>query len=314
METTTTARIKRRRPLVAVLLSLLAPGLGHVYCGRFGKGLLLYFIGTILGVPGLLGILPMGLGYPIVGMIAIAAGVGIWIYAIENARRTAKRTCSDYVPRDYNRWWVYLILAVLPMPISVGGAFYLREVMLQAFYVPSKSMYPTIRFGERVLANKMTYRREPVRRGDIIVFPNPNKRHQKNIKRVVALPGDTVEMVDNQLIVNARKLETTRVGDSAAGDDTQRAGDIVQELNDSFTYRILLALQADTGTTDDACRKSRNFPKTTVPNGHCFVLGDNRNRSHDSRDYGPVPLRDIVGRVDYIYHPRWVKLRDRRSD
>jgi len=186
--------------------------------------------------------------------------------------------------------------------------------MLEAFYVPSKSMYPTIHFGERVLANKIAYRSEPVCRGDVIVFINPNKRYQMNIKRVVALPGDTVEIKNNELLVNGKKLETAKVGYSDAGDDKQLAGQIFEETSNSATYRILVASPTSTKSAGDACYKGNEFTRTTVPNGHCFVLGDNRNNSHDSRNYGAVPLSDIIGRVDYAYYPRWVNLKSQGND
>ena len=309
MATTATAQIKRRRPWIAGLLSLISPGVGHIYCGRFGKGLVLFFVDAV-ALPGMLGVLPMALGYRIGWGASLLAGAGIWVYSILDARRIARRTSPAYALKEYNHCWVYLILILLPLPITVGGAFLAREWMVQAFYVPSKSMYPTIRFGERLLANKTVYRREPVRRGDVIAFVNPNKRHQKNIKRVVALPGDRVAITNNKLSVNGKPVQTTKVGDSQAGGDKQLVGGIFRETNGSATYRIFVPSPTNTAPKDSPGGKTGDLAETVVPNGHCFVLGDNRGRSHDSRKYGPVPLRDIVGRVDYLYYPRWVNLRE----
>lgn len=266
--------------------------------------------GAVLGIPGVLGILPLGLGYHVIGIVALTAGASVWIYAILDARRIAKKSRKDYVLKDYNRWWVYLLLVLLPLPISIAGAFQIRETMLEAFYVPSKSMYPTICFGEKILTNKIVYRSEPVRRGDVIVFINPNKRYQKNIQRVIALPCDTVEIQNNELFVNGKKLRRSKVGDSNVKNDKMLTGEIFQETNDTANYHILLMPSAKTAPGKKSHTKKRNFPKTTIPNGHCFVLGDNRNNSHDSRNYGPIPMSDIVGRVGYIYYPRWVNLRD----
>ena len=204
------------------------------------------------------------------------------------------------------------MLVLLPLPISIAGALQIRETMLEAFYVPSKSMYPTIHFGEKVLANKIVYRSEPVQRGDVIVFINPNKRYQNNIQRVVALPGDTVKIQNNKLYINDKKLRCDKVGDSDTKNDKMLTGEIFQETNDPANYQILLASSTETSSADDkkGGAQGRNFPKTTIPNGHCFVLGDNRNNSYDSRNYGPVPMSDIVGRVGYIYYPRWINLRE----
>ena len=297
-----------------MLLSFLSAGVGHIYCGSFGKGLVLFVAGAVLGVPGMLGILPLGLGYRITGIVAITAGAGIWIYSILDARRTAKKSRKNYVLKDYNRWWVYLLLILLPLPISIAGAFRIRETMLEAFIVPAKSMYPTIHFGERVLANKIAYRSGPVRRGDIIVFINPNKRYQNYIKRVVALPGDTIEIRSNELYINDKKLHRSKIGDSDAKNDKMLIGEIFQETNNSATYRILVASPPSTKPTDDERHKGNDFARTTVPNGHCFVLGDNRNNSHDSRNYGAVHMSDIIGRVDSVYYPRWVNLKQQSDD
>ena len=298
---------------MAGLLSFFAPGLGHIYSGRFSKGLVLFFAGTALGFPGMLGILPIGLGYRVAGIVAIIAGAVIWVYAILDARRTAGKASPDYALRDYNRWWVYLILVLLPLPISMGGAMLIREGLLEAFYVPSRSMYPTIRFGDRVLANKITYRSQPVRRGDIIVFANPNQRNQNYIKRVVALPGDRARIENNRLFINGSELKVSEIGTSAAGEDKQLAGMILEETNGSAAYRILLAPPAGTQPSDDQAAKGRSFEEITVATGHCFVLGDNRNRSHDSREFGPVPLGDVIGRVNYMYFPRWANLNPHRG-
>ena len=286
-----------------MLLSFLTAGLGHIYCGRFGKGLVLFFLYAILGVPGLLGMLPLALGYRLIGISATIAGFAIWIYAIFDARRIAKRASSNYVLKDYNRWWVYLILILIPFPISVAGALHIRAGIIEAFYVPSKSMYPTIHYNEKILANKVVYDSQPVRRGDIVVFVNPNKRHQFNVKRIVALAGDTVEIKGNRLLINGRKLEADKIDDYGNGD----AGEIFLETNSSAKYQIFLASVEDS-------QSAGNFPETIVPNGHCFILGDNRNKSEDSRDFGPVPLSDIVGRVDYIYYPRWVDIRKEHKE
>ena len=309
METTTAEQIKPRRPIVAELLSFLVAGLGHIYCGRFGKGLILFVAHAALGAPAMMVILPLGRGYRITGFVAIVASTAIWIYAILNARRTAKKTRKDYVLKDYNRWWIYLLLAVMPMPISVSGAFLIRETAIEAFYVPSISMYPTIRFNEKVLVNKIVYRREPIRRGDVAVYVHPNKRHVHNVKRIVALPGDTFEIKNDELFINDIKVQRSKVGDSDITDNKKLTGEIFQETVDSGTYQILMSPVDQTLQGKEKDKATPNFPKTTIPNGHCFALGDNRNYSWDSRHYGPIPLATVVGRAEFIYFPRWESLK-----
>ncbi len=314
METTAVEQIKLRRPIIAELLSIIAAGLGHIYCGKFGKGLILFVTSAIFAGLGMLGMLPLGQGYRITGFIAIAASTAVWIYSILDARRTAKKSRKDYALKDYNRWWVYLLLAILPLPISVSGALVIRETTLEAFYVPSISMYPTIHFNEKALANKIVYRREPVRKGDLAVYIHPNKRHINNVKRIVALPGDTFEIKNNKLFINDIKLHRSKIGNSDITDNKKLSGEIFQETIDSASYRILLAPIDKTAQGKEKDKATPNFPKTTIPNGHCFMLGDNRNYSWDSRHYGPIPLADIIGRLDYIYYPRWVNLKNQSKE
>jgi len=171
-------------------------------------------------------------------------------------------------------------------------------------------MEPTIHMGDRILANKLAYRTGELRRGDVAVFICPNKRHLKFIQRVAALPGDTAEMKGGELYINDQKLPRTRI--SPAGgppQGTQETGEIYEEVNGGARYKTMLSpLGADEKSA------ALDFARTTVPNGHCFVLGDNRNVARDSRDFGPVPLADIVGRAEYVYLPRWAKLTSQDSD
>jgi signal peptidase I len=123
-----------------------------------------------------------------------------------------------------------------------------------------------------------------VRRGDRIVFVNPNERDQSYVKRVVALPGDTVEVRGGDLFVNGVGLAQL----------PGSAENVRVEVNGDARYPIVVGAPADDS------RPTRASGLVQVPNGHCFVLGDNRNHSIDSRDVGPVPLADVVGRVDYV--------------
>lgn len=153
--------------------------------------------------------------------------------------------------------WTVLILAALLI------AFLIKTFLFQAFYIPSESMVPTLRVGDRVLVNKLSYDLHDVHRGDIVVFKAPRAAQSGNIedlvKRVIGLPGDTVEArEDGRVYVNDHLLEEPY-------------------------------LPAGTRTA--------NLPPTKVPAGHVFVMGDNRPASKDSRVFGPIEESAIVGRV-----------------
>src|SRR6266536_5128723 len=187
------------------------------------------------------------------------------------------------------------------LPVLLFIAFVLalliKSFLVQAFYIPSESMDPTLRIGDRVLVNKVVYRFHPPRRGDIIVFeePHPTNDSHRNplegfwhwltqglgvsanpekdfIKRVVALPGETIEIKAGQVYIDGRNLVEPYLG-----------------------------LTGDT----------RDYPPHHVPPGNLFVMGDNRTNSNDSRfGLGYIPLRKVVGRAFVIIWPpgraQWV--------
>jgi signal peptidase I len=152
--------------------------------------------------------------------------------------------------------WGVLIVAALVI------AFVIKTFLFQAFYIPSESMVPTLKVGDRVLVNKLSYDLHDVHRGDIVVFKAPPAAQAGNIKdlvkRVIGLPGDTLEARDGNIYVNGRRLEEPY-------------------------------LPKGTETT--------NLPVTKVPAGYMFVMGDNRTASKDSRVFGPVKESAIIGRV-----------------
>jgi len=153
--------------------------------------------------------------------------------------------------------WTIIIAAALLVAVIV------KTFAFQAFYIPSGSMEPTLKPGDRVLVNKVSYHLHSIHRGDIVVFKRPPSEAgdptiKDLIKRVIGLPGDTIESRDGLVYINDRLI--------------------------SEPY-----LPRGTLTT--------SLPKRTVPAGQYFVMGDNRNNSKDSRFIGPIPGNLIVGRA-----------------
>ena len=136
--------------------------------------------------------------------------------------------------------------------------------VVQAFYIPSGSMEPTLMINDRILVAKFLYRFEPVARGDVIVFRYPLNPQRDFVKRVLGLPGNRVRL--NEGVVY---IDDTRVSETG--------------------YTI----KPDFG----------NYGPVTVPPNQYFVLGDNRNNSEDSRFFGYVPRANIIGRAVFIYWP-----------
>jgi signal peptidase I len=154
--------------------------------------------------------------------------------------------------------WVAIVV------VALGAAFLIKTFLIQAFYIPSPSMVPTLQVKDRVLVNKLSYDLHPVHRGDIVVFTRPPNEGPSDpsikdlIKRVIGLPGDTIEARDGRVIINDHPLR------------------------EPYLPAGVVTL---------------NLPRMTVPAGQYFVMGDNRLDSKDSRIFGPISRHLLVGRA-----------------
>ena len=191
-----------------------------------------------------------------------------------------------------------------------------RGFIFEPFRVPSNSMMPTLLTGDFILVNKFDYGfRLPItntklvefskpNRGDVIVFRYPN--YEKNpgysgvdfIKRIVAGPGDVISYKNDQLSINGKSVNIKKIGPYTAVDSGKPMNNyqLVQELLDSMPHEILLNPNG----------QSKEIPEITIPDGHYFVMGDNRSHSSDSRFWGFVPEDYIIGRAIGIWmHWDW---------
>jgi len=175
---------------------------------------------------------------------------------------------------------------VIEWVVVVAGAvlvaLIIKTFVVQAFYIPSESMLPTLEVGDRVLVNKLSYRLHAVNRGDIIVFERPDGADATEIKdlikRVIALPGETVVLQDHKVYINNRLLNEPYL---LPGTITEANGN-------------------GTGTWNHTCRAD---DPCVVPMGTVWAMGDNRTNSKDSRYIGPIPEDKIVGRAFVIVWP-----------
>lgn len=177
--------------------------------------------------------------------------------------------------------------------------FVLRSFLVEPFQIPSSSMVPTLQVGDYILVNKFTYGiRLPVtrtkvvsinapRRGDVMVFFPPHMNQTYYIKRVVGLPGDTVTYRDKRLYVNGEAVSREELAVVPGPGARYRLG--IEELGDA---RHLMQV-------DDA-RVPRDFTVVVKPD-HYFMMGDNRDNSSDSRVWGQVPEKDIVGKAFAVW-------------
>jgi signal peptidase I len=283
-----------------VVLSLIVPGLGHIYCGKMTRGLVFAFLtGMSVMIALLLLVYCAPMRLLTFSTLIFLALLAVPLIATVDAYRIARRIKSDYELKEYNRWYVYIIMALIISSNTVGYSLYVREQFLEPFFIPTCHNYPTITPGDRILASKRVYKTIDPARGDIIVFRNPQNMRQNQIKRIVAVAGDTVEIHNDALLINGLPLKRDKVPHQRPDKtDARLQGEVFYESNGEARYKIILSPREEelqVSVTD--------FARITVPANHCFVLGDNRHYSRDSRHYGPVPLVGIRGRADYLYWP-----------
>ena len=213
-------------------------------------------------------------------------------------------------------WWVEYCVSFFPVILFV---FVLRSFVVEPFRIPSGSMLPTLENGDLILVNKFEYGlRLPIidkkvlpigepKPGDVLVFRYPVDPSVDYIKRVVGVPGDVVLYQNKTLYINGQEIQHTRDGDYFEPDRSAYVGRYSEQLG-TVKHDILLNKQArqDFMPISDYpyrnnCEYLGNGVRCTVPPGHYFMMGDNRDNSLDSRYWGFVPEQNIVGRAFFIW-------------
>ncbi|OHC71945.1 MAG: signal peptidase I [Rhodoferax sp. RIFCSPLOWO2_12_FULL_60_11] len=213
-------------------------------------------------------------------------------------------------------WWLDWTAGLFPVIIAV---FFLRSFLFEPFKIPSGSMIPTLTVGDLILVNKFHYgvrlpvlntkisEGTPPQRGDVMVFRYPPKPSLDYIKRVVGVPGDEVAYLNKRLTINGQVIETVALPEYF-DEDAMRYFKQFEETLGGQKHRLLndddrpaFIPGADDFAFRQNCRYSVEGVVCKVPAGHYFMMGDNRDNSLDSRYWGFVPDKNIVGKAFFVW-------------
>ena len=213
-------------------------------------------------------------------------------------------------------WWLDWTAGLFPVIVAV---FLLRSFLFEPFKIPSGSMIPTLLVGDLILVNKFHYgvrlpvlntkitEGTPPQRGDVMVFRYPPKPSLDYIKRVVGVPGDEVAYINKRLTVNGKVIDTTALPDFFDEDQMRYFKQFEEKLGDK-PHRLLndddrpaFVQGADDFAFRKNCQYSVEGVVCKVPEGQYFMMGDNRDNSLDSRYWGFVPDKNIVGKAFFVW-------------
>jgi len=285
---------RKPRRVAAILLSLFSAGLGHVPIGYWRRAIFWYGILLCTGTVGFLSIL-LAAPWAVWAAIAVA-----WTMQIVATVDVVLLPRCRLLPRPRS---VFLATAAVAAMGAVMS-FVVRTHIAEALQVPSTSMYPTVERGDHIMTVKLA---ASFARGDVVVFRNPQDRNVRFVKRIVAVADDKLELRDGQLIVNDRPVvrESTDLPcEHEADEGTCR---IWRENLDGHSYRVAV----------DVAPHTEDLPSVHVPAGHVFVLGDHRDHSRDSRDFGALPIALVEGRARFVWWSsgpegvRWSRINQR---
>ena len=263
---------KPRNPWVAGVLTFIFPGLGHVYCGDWWKGIKVY--------PAYWVMVLCGIGFLVwtpLPRVNILLFILIWcattVYFINDAIHAARRADDPFELRRFNRWYMYiLIVLVVGSGQALVNDYLIKKNVFQSYKIPIHSMAPTLLIGDHVTTDKLIYRFKEPSRGDIVVFKYPEDETKNFLKRIIGMPGETIQIKNKTVYINGEPLD-----------------------DHDYTRRI------DPEIFDGIETPRDNYGPVVIPAQSYFVLGDSRDQSLDSRFFGSIKRGKITGKVKVIY-------------
>jgi signal peptidase I len=307
-----TVRTKPRRAWVAGLLALVQPGLGHLYGGKHLLALFIASIAAILTIiSAALAVLFPRWAFPAIITLWTFYAV-VWTWQLVSACLLARRKGKTYRLGWYNHVVVYALFVVAVTAISLPASALVRQRFIEAFQIPSASMAPTLLPGDQLIVIKSVGGNWT--RGDVVVFRGPgesgiepfNLVAKKRLRiiagfgseqtghawimRIVAMGGDTVEIKDRQVVVNGQAYRQTPCKQSVDFDSSEC---LIETMPSGKSYSVLYRTAAN--------GRRNYFPPVSVDAHGVYLLGDNRDNSHDSRYFGQVSEERVAGRAAVIW-------------
>lgn len=276
----------------AILLSLVVPGLGHVYLGALARALLF------------LGVAPIGA--VVLGLAAPEASPSVMfiaLFVVLGLTRLAAAGDTLLVPREKHRSLPTAAIVGLVLGGLVAAqltAFALRKSVMEAYKVPSGAMMPSVLVGDHFFADKIVYGKRDPRRGEIVVFKYPEHPEQDFVKRAIGIAGDEILVRGKTLLVNGWEVPHCKVGTwsyEEQYDGTKHSGELYVEYLDDAMYYVFF--------DENGLASEEQGPYRVKP-GETFMMGDNRHNAHDSRMWfggtgGGVPRDHVKGRARLLW-------------
>jgi signal peptidase I len=217
---------------------------------------------------------------------------------------------------EKQKW--YSAGSILPLIYLVVALFALRWTIVEPYVVPTGSMEPTLKTGDRLYAWKAAYdvrfpftdwvlfRTGALKHGDVILFKNPRDTSITFVKRAIGLPGDKIAYQDGRLFVNGKEIEDITHPDRVVMYDIDNADEKTLYLENLFgVEHYVIKENMPTDQRQYIEMQGMPFRDVTVPEGYFFAVGDNRDNSSDSRVWGFAPLSYLKGKAMFIWFSSW---------
>ncbi len=282
----------QRRPWATALVALIfGPIGGMLYLGK-GRLAGAYLLVTLVAFT-----IPYLLAH--VGLLPLAAETTMWIlyyavhfYGVFHSYRTAARLLGEVPTTWYARWYVAIVLVWV---VGYGSALSIRTFLWEPFHLPASSMRPGLEVGDHFFVSKFAYRSSLPEPGDLVVFLLPSDNETAFVKRLIGLPGDRIQLKAGLLFLNGAQVPRSNAGFDSAEENRNDEQIYRESLPNGRSYLIIE--RSDQMPLD-------NTEVFDVPAGHYSLLGDNRDKSMDSRSLsrvGYVPAENLIGRVAISY-------------